>query len=61
MRCPECVEAGLRSKVYVGSSATTLMSVLTYYDEEGRLVVDDPNTTTTQYSCSNGHRWAEEE
>ena len=61
MKCPTCVEEGQRSRVYPGPSMTTLMGVSRYYDEDGELVVDDPNITTTEYSCSNGHHWVEED
>lgn len=59
MRCPECVEAGQRSKVYVGLSTTTLMYAQPFYDEDGRWHHHDPNQTTTEYTCSNGHSWKE--
>ncbi|GAH86400.1 unnamed protein product [marine sediment metagenome] len=59
MRCPECEKNGLKSKVYVGTSSTTLLASYPYYDEEGNYHCDDPNTITTSYSCSNGHSWSE--
>lgn len=59
LKCPSCVSEGRRSKVFVGMQTRTLMAVHTYYDEDGRLCVDDPNKTTSSYSCSNGHRWTE--
>jgi hypothetical protein len=45
--------------VSVGMSMTTLMYCAPFYDEAGRFHSHNPNTTTTQYSCSNGHRWSE--
>ncbi len=59
MKCPECVKRGNKSKVYVGCSSTTLVGWIPYYDEDGKFVSNDPNTTTTSYSCSLGHRWSE--
>ena len=59
MKCPECQKQGLKSKVYVGSSTTTLLAFQPYYDEEGNYHYDDPNTIYTSYSCSNGHSWTE--
>lgn len=59
MLCPDCQGEGERSKVYVGMSFTTLMGVHQYYDEDGKLVVDNPNKTTTDFSCSRGHYWKE--
>ena len=59
MKCPRCVEGNKRSFVYVGMSLTTLMATHTYYDEDGKLHYDNPNKTTTNYSCSEGHKWQE--
>lgn len=59
MICPECKEQGLKSKVYPGMSMTTAMFCQPFYDEEGNLHHHDFNTTTTEYSCSNGHHWTE--
>jgi len=59
MICPECQKEGKKSIVFIGVSSTTLLAVTPYYDEEGRFHFDDPNTTTTQYTCSNGHVWSE--
>jgi len=30
-----------------------------FYDEEGKYHDHDPNSSSTSYSCSNGHTWAE--
>lgn len=57
--CPECKKKGLKSKVYIGSMTSTLMAGSQYYDEEGNYHYNDPNHTTTYYSCSNGHKWSE--
>ena len=59
MKCPVCVQNGLRSKVFIGEARTTLMAGSQYYDEDGVLQTDDPNTTTTEYRCSNDHTWTE--
>ena len=57
MKCPECVKEGERSCVYPGMSTTTCMGGQRYYDEDGRLHVHDPNVTTSEFSCSRGHKW----
>ena len=59
MKCPQCVELGLKSTISVGVSMTTCMYFSPFYDEEGRYHNHDKNTTTTQMKCSNGHEWAE--
>ena len=59
MKCPECQAEGIRSCVNVGRSMTTLMGWSPYYDEDGNYHSDNPNITTTEYSCSNGHKWTE--
>lgn len=58
MKCPTCVEQGLRSTVTEGPSLTTAMAYQPFYDEEGRYHVHDMNRQTTEYECSNGHAWS---
>lgn len=60
MFCKECKKLGLKSKVYPGLSSVTLLYCPPFYDEEGNYHDHDSNTTTTEYSCSNGHKWTEE-
>lgn len=60
MKCPECIKEGKKSIVTEGASSMTLVQAMTVWDENGNLMpTHDPNTTTTQYSCSNGHNWSE--
>lgn len=61
MICDKCKSEGKESKIYIGMSTRTLMaSPPPYYNEKGDLVTfKDPNHTTTEYSCSNGHSWRE--
>ena len=59
MKCPECQRQGLTSRVYPGMSCTTLMCDMSYYDENGDFHAHNPNKTTTDYRCSNGHTWTE--
>ena len=58
-KCPECEKTGLRSKVYEMRSSTTAMWRDAYYDEDGVYQSCDPNWITTEYRCSNGHKWEE--
>ena len=57
MICAQCESAGERSRVYPGETDITLLQVVSYYDEDGVFVTDDPNTRTQAFSCSNGHNW----
>jgi len=62
--CPECEEQDIDKSEYrvtEGMSTRTLVQPGSpYWNEDGEYIVpDDPNTTTTQYSCSNGHTWKE--
>lgn len=59
MKCPECEKEGKKSCVYIGGTFVTLMSVFSYYDEDGNHHTHNPNTSTTNYSCSNGHKWSD--
>lgn len=57
MKCEKCVEEGTTSEVYPGGGTSTLMYCPPYYDEQGKYHHHDRNTHTTDYRCSNGHRW----
>ena len=59
MICEQCKEEGKKSKVYVGLTKKTTITWIPYYDEEGRYVNADPNVTTTEYACTNGHDFQE--
>lgn len=62
--CPICLRLGLRSRIYVPSmvSRTAMLGSTAYYDEDGIFVpAVDPNITTSQWSCSRGHKWTEKE
>lgn len=55
--CPICVKESNKSTVFIGLSMTTLMCTQEYYDEDGKYHFHNPNTITTEYSCSNGHKF----
>lgn len=57
MKCPVCLQMGEKSKVFSRWSSSTCMGSQKYWDEDGNLHIHDPNRTTAQYSCSNGHIW----
>lgn len=57
MICEKCKESGLRSTVHGGVSMSTLMHCPSWYDEDGRYHTHDLNWTTSDWHCSNGHRW----
>jgi hypothetical protein len=57
MICKTCKELGLESFVYPGMGFTTAAYFQPFYDENGKYHNHDANTTTTSYSCSNGHGW----
>lgn len=59
MKCAQCVEEGLTSRVFPGGAFRTSMGWSTFYDESGAYHSHDPNWTTHEFTCSNGHRWGE--
>lgn len=59
MKCPECVKEDEKSTIQVGGMITTSMAWTPFYDEDGELHSHDPNTSSTSYSCSRGHKWSE--
>lgn len=60
MKCERCVEFGLKSTIRIGPSSTTLMGSSPFYDEDGHYHDHDPNTTRTEYVCSQGHTTVKE-
>lgn len=54
--CPECVENGLKSKVYLLGGYTTDVYCAPFYDEEGTYHFHLRNRFLR---CSNGHEWPE--
>ncbi len=58
MICEQCKAEGKTSRVRGGYGISTCMGVDSYYDEKGHYHRHDPNSTGTQYSCSNGHSWS---
>lgn len=59
MKCASCLAQGLKSTINVGMSSSTPMWYPPFYDEQGQFHHHDLNTIITEYSCSNGHKWAE--
>ncbi len=57
MICEKCKDRGPESQARQGMSYTTAMCSDTYYDEKGKRHYHDPNKSTTEYRCSNGHTW----
>jgi len=57
--CPVCKEHGLKSRVYEVGCMSTLLATHTWYDEEGRFHYENPNRTTCNYTCSNGHHFSQ--
>jgi hypothetical protein len=62
--CLQCKKINMKSKTYGGASGNdgdsgmvTQAYYRPYYDEDGKYHNHDMNTTTTNYSCSNGHKW----
>jgi hypothetical protein len=58
--CPQCKKEGKKSKIFIKSISSTLMTSVPYYDENGKFHCCDPNTIFINYKCSNGHEWTEE-
>ena len=59
-RCGLCMVDNKKSKIEIGPSHMTQMGIKRFYDEEGWYHVHDPNIETTNYYCSNGHEWTEQ-
>lgn len=57
MKCPVCIQEGKKSTLRDTGGTCTLASCAPFYDEEGKHHYHDHNTTTLNYSCSNGHSY----
>lgn len=57
MRCPFCRLEGRKSFVTSGMVYSTLAYYPIRYDEDGKEMPKVENQTTTEYVCSNGHRF----
>lgn len=58
--CEQCVKEGKKYSVSEPQFGitTSMMPSPAYWDEEGNYHESyNPNTTTYEYQCSNGHRW----
>jgi hypothetical protein len=56
VKCPKCVEEGVKSRVRLDSySTSTLMCDHSFYDEDGKYHYHDPNKRSQGARCSNGH------
>ena len=58
MICPVCKENNEKSTVTSHGSMSTLMAYMSTYDEEGHMHYHDGNRITTDFTCSNGHKFA---
>ena len=56
--CPNCKKEGKRSTVTEGAAMGTLLGWTTTYDEKGERHSDNPNSFTTGYTCSSGHKFS---
>ncbi len=57
--CPKCKEENKKSFVTSdGVGGTTLLGWSDYFDEEGLYHSHNPNSNTSFYTCSNGHKFA---
>lgn len=59
-RCPVCVEANVKSKVFDRGTVATLLGWHPFYDEDGVHHSHDLNRRKTAYQCSNGHSFGVE-
>lgn len=60
MRCYYCMDEGKKSTLTeLGCMSTLMGGGQQYWDEDGKPHRHDPNTTTTNYRCSEGHQYKE--
>jgi hypothetical protein len=59
MICPECQRFNQRSIIRITRTTPGSLAKDHYFDEDGVEHTHNPNVVVTEYSCSNGHRFAE--
>jgi hypothetical protein len=59
MICKKCQDSGQRSIVRILGTKKGDIPKDFFFDEEGVEHSHDPNVVTTQFRCSNGHRFQE--
>ena len=57
MKCPECVEKGLKSMVTIKSMYCTDSYYLPFFDQDGIYHIHDNNDIINDYYCSNNHNF----
>ena len=60
VRCPQCMQEQTPSTVKVAGQHSTMVYCAPFFDEDGRQHIHDSNVVTTDYECSNGHRWRQQ-
>ncbi len=58
--CPTCRTHGIKSTVREGASWTNAIGYPQSYDENGRPLPRPRPDVTTEYTCSNGHRFEQQ-
>jgi len=58
MICKQCQTDGEKSTIQVGVGTTTLLYCAPYFDEDGKYHNHDSNISTSNYTCSNGHKFS---
>jgi len=61
INCPVCRENGSDSQVMITSESQTYMKCLPYIGKGGKQHLHDSNIFSTEYECSNGHKWVDRE
>ncbi len=59
MICTKCRDSGQRSIIHILGTKQTQVPRDVFFDEDGEEHNHNPNIVTTQYRCSNGHRFEE--
>lgn len=57
MKCPECVDSGLRSIIRRLKASVSDGDLDKFYDEDGDLHRHDKSHLLELWKCSNGHQW----
>lgn len=59
MFCKQCQKEGKTSRVFMSAGCITAMYCAPFFDEQGKYHHHDSNTSTQEYTCSNGHKWTD--
>ncbi len=55
--CILCTRSSVKHKIFVDGCQVTQIDTVSYWNESGEFMKENPNMAVCVYNCSNGHTW----